>query len=677
MKKKLSVLLTTCIMLFSELLAQQVPSRMEFANMDLRLTAGAIKDIQADVDALTRSEKFFQKKLERVDMYMPIIERIFKEEGLPDDFKYLVIQESALVSDAVSSSNAVGFWQFKEISGLENNLRIDRHVDERMNIVSSSRAAATYLKSHNSYFDNWAYALIAYQRGRGGAADVIDEANFGKKHLKITRDSYWYLKKFLAHKIAFENVLGSSKPPYYLKEVNYSKGTDLKAIAKEEDTSIELLEEYNKWIKRGKIPADKEYTVIVPLSNLQKIEKLQNQKKAELDHLPGEIDDRQQQRFPLVDHYPSKSDLSIPHEVEINGLAGIFAPKGYSVSQLAKEAEVDEAKFRKWNDLKPQEKLQTGRIYYLRRKRNRAKFYYHTVVRGESMWEISQKYGLKIKKLYRKNRMEPPQQPREGRVLWLRHNRQANMPVEFRDAPSPSVQETAKNTTIIEEQNKIDQQIIDQKIETVDELPASSDPTVLINEEEIQNSSSQIAEDSILVDVETNESAEIVLDEKNITQEDSLNIEKQEEEMIRPELTNSEQEDLDEEAWDESDFMQYAIKKGDTFFSIANRFNMRISTLLNVNSLNIRDTLSIGQIIKVSKGQPASPPTVEKEQSAILKETAKETSSNKIIEHKVTSGDTMYGLAKKYNVSLKEIMEWNGKADYHLKEGELILIKEK
>ena len=49
------------------------------------------------------------------------------------------------------------------------DLRIDRIVDERMNIVSSSRAAATYLKDHNKYFDNWAYALIAYQRGRGGA----------------------------------------------------------------------------------------------------------------------------------------------------------------------------------------------------------------------------------------------------------------------------------------------------------------------------------------------------------------------------------------------------------------------------------------------------------------------------------------------------------------------------
>lgn len=51
------------------------------------------------------------------------------------------------------------------------------------------------------------------------------------------------------------------------------------------------------------------------------------------------------------------------------------------------------------------------------------------------MWEVSQKYGVKLDKLYRKNRMEPPQEPKEGRVLWLRHNRPSNVPVEYRDPP--------------------------------------------------------------------------------------------------------------------------------------------------------------------------------------------------------------------------------------------------
>jgi len=615
-----------------------------------------------------------------VDMYMPIIERIFREEGLPEDFKYLVIQESALVSDAVSSSNAVGFWQFKEISGLENDLRIDRHVDERMNIVSSTRAAATYLKDHNKYFDNWAYALIAYQRGRGGAADVIDESNFGKSRLKITSDTYWYLKKYLAHKVAFENALGTSKPEYYLKEIDNVKGQSLKTISKEEGVPLELLEEYNKWIKRGKVPEDKNYTVIVPFSNLEKIEKLESKKKTAMENLPGDIDDSQQQNFPLVDNYPSRSDRTIPHEVEINGLDGIYAPEGYTVKKLAETAGVDEYKFRKWNDLKIREELKTGRIYYLRRKRNRAKFYYHTVVQNENMWEISQKYGLKLKKLYRKNRMESPDQPKVGRVLWLRHNRPESVPIEYREAPKK--QERIKeevNSIPTKKQKEVESEEMKPKEVNIDSISSKApenpaDSTLSISKED------SIAEDSLIIKKDSPDSVSTI-----VSTEDSSNVEKQELKLEEEELAEAKIVDENEEVeeineFDEQDFVEYSIKKGDTFFSIANRFNMKISTLLNVNNLGIRDTLSIGQIIKVNKdGYPVETPNKQIEEKPIDNKTTEPTAelTKAPIEHKVVSGETMYALAKKYEVSLKEIMEWNNKQDYNLKEGEIIIIKQK
>ena len=97
----------------------QVPAKMKFADLDLKITEPARREIQADVDALTASKRYFMPKVERAAMYMPIVERVFKEEGLPDDFKYLAIQESAFISDAVSTSNAVGFWQFKKPSAQE------------------------------------------------------------------------------------------------------------------------------------------------------------------------------------------------------------------------------------------------------------------------------------------------------------------------------------------------------------------------------------------------------------------------------------------------------------------------------------------------------------------------------------------------------------------------------
>ena len=124
----------------------QVPHKMQFAGMTLTIRDDARREIQKDVNALTQSARHHNIKVERAKTYFPIIEKVFEEERVPDDFKYLVIQESALIADAVSVSNAVGFWQFKDFTALEMGLRVDKEIDERLNIVSSSRAAARISK---------------------------------------------------------------------------------------------------------------------------------------------------------------------------------------------------------------------------------------------------------------------------------------------------------------------------------------------------------------------------------------------------------------------------------------------------------------------------------------------------------------------------------------------------
>ncbi|MCK5207525.1 MAG: lytic transglycosylase domain-containing protein, partial [Cyclobacteriaceae bacterium] len=189
------------ILFYTALSAQgspKVPSNYEFAGIKLTVSEGARKQIQADVDALHRSQTYLQRKVDKIDLYFPIIERVFREENLPDDFKYLTIQESALVSDAVSSSNAVGFWQFKEASAIEVGLRVDKYIDERMHITASSHAAAKYIKKNNFFFDNWVYALLAYNTGPTGAEKHIDKKYLGKKKMEITKRTHWYVKKFLA-----------------------------------------------------------------------------------------------------------------------------------------------------------------------------------------------------------------------------------------------------------------------------------------------------------------------------------------------------------------------------------------------------------------------------------------------------------------------------------------------
>ena len=91
-------------------------------------------------DFITKNS-FLDAKLERMQWYFPIIERILEQENMPDDIKFISVMESSLIPDALSTSGAVGYWQFKDITATELGLRINRNVDQRKNIISASHAA--------------------------------------------------------------------------------------------------------------------------------------------------------------------------------------------------------------------------------------------------------------------------------------------------------------------------------------------------------------------------------------------------------------------------------------------------------------------------------------------------------------------------------------------------------
>ncbi|WP_238531727.1 lytic transglycosylase domain-containing protein [Nitritalea halalkaliphila] len=243
----------------------QVPARMQVANMQLELDAQARREIQADVDALYRNENYLQIKLRRIRTYLPLVEAELRAAGMPDDLKYLVIQESSLIADAVSSSNAVGYWQFKQGTAEEVFLRVDRQIDERKNIVSSTQGAARYLGKNMATFDNWMVAIVAYQMGPGGAKNYFGSQFSGQRKLQIDRKTHWYFKKFLAHKVAFEGYQdGFVSQTESLQAVPLQGPTTLKSLAAEWSVPLERLEAYNKWTRDGHIPGDKTYTVIVP-----------------------------------------------------------------------------------------------------------------------------------------------------------------------------------------------------------------------------------------------------------------------------------------------------------------------------------------------------------------------------------------------------------------------------
>jgi membrane-bound lytic murein transglycosylase D len=418
---KLTAALFTCISTIAFAQSPQVPHKMQFAGMTLTIRDDARREIQQDVDMLTRSPKHVTIKAERAKTYFPIIEKVFEEERVPDDFKYLVLQESALISDAVSTSNAVGFWQFKDFTAIEMGLRVDKEVDERMNIVSSSRAAAKYLKKNNYYFNNWLYALQAYQMGAGGVLQAVKDHESGAKHMEITSKTYWYVKKFLAHKVAYEDAV---KGPGEIKVITLvnSEKKSLQELAKEFALQEEELKLYNKWVRKEYIPGDRSYTVAIPTAGDGKSlsEAIAIATKKAQPNEPGT----------RVDARPAVAKNEI---IQLNGISAMKAHAGETSTAFVKRANIDLSYFLKCNDLSISDKLAAGSFYYLKKKKAKANVPQHVVQKGDNLWSISQQYGVQVRKLRKYNSTEMNAVP-VGSIVYLSGKKPAVERIVITDA---------------------------------------------------------------------------------------------------------------------------------------------------------------------------------------------------------------------------------------------------
>lgn len=112
---------------------------------------------------------------------------------------------------------------------------------------------------------------------------------------------------------------------------------------------------------------------------------------------------------------------------EVNGIQAIIAKPGETPEALAARYNLGVWQIYKYNDIEKGQMLNPGEIIYLKPKRRRSTQTNHLVKPGESMREISQEYGVKVKHLYKLNRLEPGEEVQPGEVLNLRTKR-ANPP---------------------------------------------------------------------------------------------------------------------------------------------------------------------------------------------------------------------------------------------------------
>lgn len=160
---------------------------------------------------LKRDKKFMERLMALSRYYFPMFEEELAKQDIPLELKYLPIIESALNPLAKSPVGATGLWQFMFSTGKMQGLSVSSYVDERMDPVKSTQAAANYLSSLYAIFEDWDLVLASYNSGPGRVSQAIRRSG--------GEIDYWKLKRFLPRETA--NYVPAFLAVYYV--FNYAE----------------------------------------------------------------------------------------------------------------------------------------------------------------------------------------------------------------------------------------------------------------------------------------------------------------------------------------------------------------------------------------------------------------------------------------------------------------------
>ncbi len=257
--------------------ALPLPETMDFAGEPVPLND---PDVRERLDRELLVNTYWQSNglliMKRAHKYFPIIEPMLEKYGLPDDFKYLAVAESALENNS-SPAGAAGFWHFLKGTGREYGLEINDYVDERYHLEKATQVAAEYLKKSKERFGSWTLAAAAYNAGNYGVSKQIDRQKAQNNYydLLLNSETSRYVFRILAFKEILSNPqkygfnfrekdLYTAVPTYNVKVD--TPVTDFAEFAKRFEINYKILKIHNPWLRETylKNASGKEYLIEIP-----------------------------------------------------------------------------------------------------------------------------------------------------------------------------------------------------------------------------------------------------------------------------------------------------------------------------------------------------------------------------------------------------------------------------
>jgi membrane-bound lytic murein transglycosylase D len=290
-----------------------------------------------------RKRGLMTRCLANSQIYFPIFEEILDRKGIPVEFKYLPIVESAFNPIAVSRVGATGLWQFMYGTGQMMGLNINSYIDERRDPVKATEAAADYLRKLYDIYGDWHLVLAAYNSGPGNVNKAIARAggvkNFWAIMNYLPAETRSYVPTFIAAVYVMENYkdykLVSAEPKrelYAVDTVLITQKVSLKHISNILGIAEDELQFLNPSIKIGVIPYTQNgFALNLPVNYFAMFEA----RKEEIMNDPSQLTVN-------IEPAPVTATKTIYYKVKKNEtIAKVASKHGVSVSSI-----------KKWNRLK-------------------------------------------------------------------------------------------------------------------------------------------------------------------------------------------------------------------------------------------------------------------------------------------------------------------------------------
>ena len=345
-----------------------------------------------------KQRKYFSVWLERSTRYVPLMEEIFIEEGLPRDLVYLAMIESGFNPRAYSWAHAVGPWQFISSTGKLMGLQHNWWYDERRDIEKSTRAAARFLKDLYNRFDDWYLAMAAYNAGPGKISRAIKKYDTRDFWQLCTRGRYLapetkaYVPKMLAvvqiakqpGKYGFDDL--DWQEPLEWEVVTLPTATDIEVIARLCEVDYHEIKALNPELKRWSTPPEvTNYQLRVPVGSKALFEpryaELPAAERANYMHYRirrGDTLSELASRYGVrTRDIMTMNKISNPNALRVGQDLVLPLRKGYNAKVVTELAD----------------------------DHNKTRRRYYTVKKGDSLWSISQRFGVSTKQLRVWNRI--------------------------------------------------------------------------------------------------------------------------------------------------------------------------------------------------------------------------------------------------------------------------------